>query len=305
MTLRPGPPPLARASYDRAALHRADATWLADAWTRARVIAVSPQAHTPVERFDDGAVRLALRRPGEVADAGGRRLLGVVEDVPYFAVTVDEDGGDWAGLREVGAAADDLPAALLTSAIALEQWHGRHQRCPRCGAQTDETLAGWTRTCRDDGSEHFPRTDPAVIMLVHNGADECLLGRSPGWAPHRFSTLAGFVEPGESLEAAVAREVFEEVGVSVTDIRYIASQPWPFPSSLMVGFVARLDGDRTLTLDPKEMAEAHWFTREQVRRAAMWIDEGLPADPDAVLRGISPRLSISRYLIDGWLARHW
>ena len=301
------PPRLARAEYDRAALHRTDAAWLAEAWRRARVLVISPDATTPVER-GDGAVRLALRDPSTVDGPLTRRFLGVADDVPYFTVTVpasSEDATGWASLREVGAAADDLPAALLTSAVALEQWHARHQRCPRCGAGTEEAQAGWTRVCTNDGSEHFPRTDPAVIMLVHDGGDLCLLGRGPQWGEKRFSTLAGFVEPGESLEAAVAREVFEEVGVSVTDVRYIASQPWPFPSSLMVGFVARLSGDPSLHLDPKEMAEAHWFTRDEVQRAADWADSGETPDPAARIHGVSPRLSISRYLVDGWLARRW
>ncbi|MCU1657298.1 MAG: nudC, partial [Pseudonocardiales bacterium] len=187
-------------------------------------------------------------------------------------------------------------------AIALEQWHQRHTHCPLCGTVTAETNSGWTRTCPADGSQHFPRTDPAVIMLIHDGGDLALLGRGKEWTPGRFSTLAGFVEPGESLEAAVAREVFEEVGVRVKDIRYIASQPWPFPSSLMLGFSGRLDGDPDIQLDPVEMAEAGWFTRAEVLRAADWVDDGDDPDPDARVRGISPKLSISRYLIDRWLA---
>jgi NAD+ diphosphatase len=298
------PPTLARAAYDRAALHRSDADWLADAWLRSCVIAISPDVTTPVDR-GEGVVRLALRTPSTVDGVPVRRFLGLVEDVPYFAVTVDGDSSGWATLREVGAAVDDLHAALLTSAVALEQWHARHQRCPRCGVITTETQAGWTRTCPNDGSEHFPRTDPAVIMVVHDGADLCLLGRGHAWGEGRFSTLAGFVEPGESLEAAVAREVFEEVGVCVRDVRYIASQPWPFPSSLMVGFTARVDGHPLLHLDPKEMAEAYWFSRDEVRQAVEWTDRGEAPDPSARLRGVSPPLSISRYLIDGWLARRW
>jgi NAD+ diphosphatase len=298
------PPTLTRAAYDRAALHRSDADWLADAWLRSCVIAISPDVTTPVDR-GEGVVRLALRTPSTVDGVAVRRFLGLVEDVPYFAVTVDGDSSGWATLREVGAAVDDLHAALLTSAVALEQWHARHQRCPRCGMITTETQAGWTRTCPNDGSEHFPRTDPAVIMVVHDGADLCLLGRGHTWGEGRFSTLAGFVEPGESLEAAVAREVFEEVGVSVNDVRYIASQPWPFPSSLMVGFAARVDGHPVLHLDPKEMAEAYWFSRDEVRQAVEWTDHAAVPDPKARLRGVSPPLSISRYLIDGWLARRW
>jgi NAD+ diphosphatase len=139
-------------------------------------------------------------------------------------------------------------------------------------------------------------------MLVHDGAGNALLGRGPDWGEGRFSTLAGFVEPGESLEAAVAREVFEEVGVVVKDVTYLASQPWPFPASLMLGFVAVLDGDPAITLDDSEMAEANWFTREDVAQAADWTDEHVDADPGRQLRAIPPHFSISRYLVDCWLA---
>jgi NAD+ diphosphatase len=139
-------------------------------------------------------------------------------------------------------------------------------------------------------------------MLVSDGGDRALLGRGAQWPEGRYSTLAGFVEPGESIEAAVAREVFEEVGVRLRDIRYVASQPWPFPSSLMLGFSAVLDGDPDIRLDAVEMAEAYWFTRAEVRAAAEWIDSGTEPDPEARVRWIAPRLSISRYLIDRWLA---
>ncbi len=289
-------PPLAQAQYDRAALHRTDESWLADAWRRAKVVLVSAKSATPISGdrvvFGDAAS----------APAGPRRFLGLVGAVPYFAVTAEPDAGDWQTLREFGPQADDLEADLVVTAIALEQWHQRHTHCPRCGAPTVESQAGWTRTCTIDGSEHFPRTDPAVIMLIHDGGDKALLGRGPQWGPGRFSTLAGFVEPGESLESAVAREVFEEVGVGVRDIRYLASQPWPFPASLMLGFVARLDGEPSITLDPVEMAEAGWFTREEIARAADWTDDEIEPEPGRTLRAIPPHFSISRFLIDRWLA---
>ena len=291
------PLPLAAAAYDRGGLHRGDDAWLADAWRRAQVVLVSPKSATPV----DAAGRL-VTRPSTDAPDGPRRFLGLVDGVPYFAVTAEPDNEGWQTLRQFGLRADDLDAALVVAAIGLEQWHQRHTHCPQCGAPTVETKAGWTRTCTRDGSEHFPRTDPAVIMLIHDGADLALLGRGPDWNPGRFSTLAGFVEPGESLEAAVAREVFEEVGVGVRDVRYVASQPWPFPASLMVGFAARLDGDPSLTLDPVEMAEAGWFSRNEVQQAADAGDRGDDLGPGVRLRAISPRLSISRYLIDRWLA---
>jgi NAD+ diphosphatase len=290
-------PPLSEAKYDRNAHRRSDETWLAGAWTRAKIVLVSPNSSTPVT--EDGHV---VYRDATDAPAGPRRFLGQVGDVPHFAVTAEPDGDDWKTLREFGAQADDLDASLVVSAVALEQWHQRHTHCPRCGAETVESLAGWTRTCVEDGSQHFPRTDPAVIMLIHDAGDKALLGRGHQWGEGRFSTLAGFVEPGESLEAAVAREVFEEVGVGVRDVRYLASQPWPFPSSLMLGFVARLDGDSSITLDPVEMAEAAWFTRDEVRRARDWTDHEEPVIEGTRLRAIPPHFSISRYLIDQWLA---
>ncbi|HEY7008625.1 MAG TPA: NAD(+) diphosphatase, partial [Jatrophihabitantaceae bacterium] len=231
----PGPP-LSRRTFDRAAHHRRDDAWLDDAWRNCRVVDVTARSETPT----DGAGHVRFRAPASVASEAPHRFLGVVDDVPYFAATVDADDTDeWLTLRQFGSAAHDLEAALVVSAIALEQWHQRHTHCPMCGGPTVETDAGWTRTCTVDDSQHFPRTDPAVIMLIHDGGDLALLGRGPQWGEGRFSTLAGFVEPGESLEAAVAREVFEEVGVEITDIRYLGSQPWPFPASLMVGFIAR------------------------------------------------------------------
>jgi NAD+ diphosphatase len=291
-------PPLSQAAYDRAALHRSDAAWLAEAWKRARVVLVSPKSATPV----DAGGRVVHTVAADAPD-GPRRFLGLAGDVPYFAVTTEPTGDNWQTLREFGPRADELDAGLVVSAVALEQWHQRHHHCPLCGADTVETQAGWTRSCTNDGSQHFPRTDPAVIMLVHDGGDKALLGRGPQWGEGRFSTLAGFVEPGESLEAAVAREVYEEVGVGVRDVRYVGSQPWPFPASLMLGFVARLDGDSSITLDPVEMAEAAWFSRDEIRLAADWTDdEEQQPDSGRALRAIPPRFSISRFLIDGWLA---
>jgi NAD+ diphosphatase len=290
---------MSRLAFDRAAEHRTDDEWLALAWRRARVVLISPKSATPVDDRGHVAFRDAAGVTGDK-----RRFLGVIDDVPYFTATTEPDDGNWRTLREVGPAIDDLEASLVVSAIGLEQWHQRHGFCPRCGSPTEERHAGWVRVCTDDGSIHFPRTDPAVIMLVHDGEDRALLGRGNQWGEGRFSTLAGFVEPGESAEAAVAREVFEEVGVGIRDIRYVASQPWPFPASLMLGFVAGLDGDPAISLDPVEMADAGWFTRDEVRQAADWTDDAeAAANTQTRLRGIPPQFSISRYLIDRWLAR--
>ena len=289
---------MARSVFDRAAHRRSDERWLAHAWQRAQVLLVSAGSTTPV-RADS---RIDLRPSSVVDTEAPRFFLGVVGEVPYFAALAEAEDG-WAGPRQLGATGDELELDLLVTAVALAQWHERHVHCPLCGTLTEPAQAGWTRRCPKDASQHFPRTDPAVIMLVHDGADRCLLGRGAQWPPGRFSTLAGFVEPGESLEAAVAREVFEEVAVVVTDMRYVASQPWPFPSSLMLGFTALAEGDGTLRPDEVEMAEAGWFTRDEVSKAADWTDgdDEAAGDPGAVLRAIPPHLSISRHLIDGWV----
>ncbi|HEY2167729.1 MAG TPA: NAD(+) diphosphatase [Jatrophihabitantaceae bacterium] len=299
--MREHPPMLARAVLDRAARHRSDPQWLSDAWQHARILAVTPKSATAVSESADG-IAIEFRAAADIPADAPRRYLGRHDGVVYFAATVEPDEGQWVTLRELGGVIDDLQAELLVTAIALEQWHQRHTHCPRCGTATHESDAGWTRTCPRDGSQHFPRTDPAVIMLIHDGGDRALLGRGAQWPAGRFSTLAGFVEPGESLEAAVAREVGEEVGVAITDIRYVASQPWPFPSSLMLGFTARVDGEDSIELDLVEMAEAAWFTRAEVQRAADHVDGLADIDADARLQFISPGLSISRYLIDCWLA---
>jgi NAD+ diphosphatase len=290
---------MSRSVFDRAGHRRANEQWLAEAWPRAQVLLLSSGSTTPVRA--DGRMDL---RPSSAVDADSVRIfLGVVGEVPYFAALAEAEDG-WAGPRQLGGTGDELELDLLVTAVALAQWHERHVRCPLCGTATEVAQAGWTRRCPKDGSQHFPRTDPAVIMLVHDGADHCLLGRGMQWPPGRFSTLAGFVEPGESLEAAVAREVLEEVAVVVTDVRYVASQPWPFPSSLMLGFTALAEVGGAVWPDTVEVAEAGWFTRDEISNAADWTDSDaeVVGDPGARLRGIPPHLSISRHLIDGWVS---
>jgi NAD+ diphosphatase len=282
-------PTLSRSVHDRVAHRRDDPEWLAEAWPRARVLVLTPELTAAVTETAAGP-RLQLRRPDGVTGERDRYFLGEHGGEPYFAVTADRDlrADLWAGLREVGAELDDLGAGLLTTAVGLAQWHATHRHCPRCGAPTRSIRGGWTRLCPEDGSEHWPRVDPAVIMLVHDGGDRCVLGRQPSWPDGRYSILAGFVEPGESAEAAVAREVAEEVGLAITDIRYAASQPWPFPSSLMLGYVARVAGDPTLHVDGTELADARWFSRDQIRGR-----DGL--------RGLPPPVSIANRIITDWL----
>lgn len=194
----------------------------------------------------------------------------------------------WLGLRDIGHELPAMHADAFMTTQALASWHLTHGRCPRCGAPTTPINAGWVRRCEADGSEHYPRSDPAVIMAVLDPDDRLLLARAPAWPQNRRSVLAGFVEPGEPLEVAVAREVHEEVGLRVHDVRYFDSQPWPFPASLMLGFTARTD-DATLRIDDSEIVAAEWYTRDDLRRSVASGDLGLPG-----------RLSIARRLIESW-----
>jgi len=288
---KPGfPLPLARAALDRAAHVRQDDDALERCWQDplARVIRV----HEMRAPLSGDPPTLALRTPGDVPEGADRYFLGLDPDgTPYFAVAGPYDLADGefaAGLRRVGAVLPDRDLGMLVHAIALDNWHSTHPHCPRCGAPTRIIAGGHARRCDADGLQHFPRTDPAVIMLVTDEDDRALLGRQPVWPEGRFSTLAGFVEPGESLEQAVAREVHEEVGVRVTDVSYVASQPWPFPSSLMLGFRARATGTE-VTVDEKEIAEARWFTRAELRVATDSREVLLPS-----------AVSIARRLIEDW-----
>ena len=194
-----------------------------------------------------------------------------------------------ADLREAAALLNDRDAGLFTHAVALANWHATHTHCPRCGTPTVTVAAGHAQRCPADGSEHFPRIDPAVIMLVTDPDDRCLLARNRRWPERRVSILAGFVEPGESAEQAVAREVQEETGIVADRVRYAGSQPWPMPQSLMLGFRAAASGDLELRVDDDEIAEAHWYSREELRRALAAREILLP-----------PPVSIAHRLIESW-----
>ncbi len=194
-----------------------------------------------------------------------------------------------AGLREAAALLNDRDAGLFTHAVALANWHATHTHCPRCGTPTVTVAAGHAQRCPADGSEHFPRVDPAVIMLVTDPDDRCLLARNRRWPERRVSILAGFVEPGESAEQAVAREVEEETAIVVTRVRYVGSQPWPMPQSLMLGFRAEAGGELDLRVDEDEIAEAHWYSREELRGALAAGEILLP-----------PPVSIAHRLIESW-----
>jgi NAD+ diphosphatase len=245
-------------------------------------LALVPALETPVT---EGAVEVLLGRlDGRTVLA---HLLPVAGPVPG-AGDGTGPGADWAGLREVGGLLPDGDVGLAVEAVALDAWHRTHPRCPRCGGPTEAAAAGHERRCPADGSAHHPRSDPAVIMAVLDRGDRLLLARQVTWPPGRFSLLAGFVEPGESLEAAVVRETAEEAGLAVGDVRYLGSQPWPFPASLMVGFVARARATG-ITVDGTEIAEARWVSRDEL--------PALLADASVVL---PPRLSIARRIVEWW-----
>jgi NAD+ diphosphatase len=306
---------LSRSAVDRAAHRRADpellGTALADPATRVLVLVGGATAVAPGDAEAPRLQLLSSLPPGVVADAPLLFFLGEHEGVSYVAAAWPgpslapgqslelelptalaglelPDGVRWAGLRDVGSLLDDADAGVVTTGIALANWHATHPRCSRCGAGTDVTQAGWTRTCPQCRTEHFPRTDPAVIMTVTDADDRVLLGRQATWPERRFSTLAGFVEPGESLEAAVRREVLEEAGIVVGDVEYRGSQPWPFPASIMLGFRAHAETTE-LRPDGVELAEAHWWSREE-----------FTADIASGALLVPPSVSIARRLIEDW-----
>ncbi len=255
-------PALSRATVDRDAATRGSADALQTAWSSSRVLVVDDQARALLD-----GTELVFVSPDE-APAGDRFYLGREADQPYFAVRATlprKLGAQPRGLRDVGALLSDRDAGLLVHAVGLANWHATHPCCPRCGGSTESVRGGSVRRCAEDGSEHFPRTDPAMIVLVTDGADRCLLGRQAIWPAGRYSTLAGFVEPGESAEQAVVREVWEETGVTVSDVRYSSSQPWPFPASLMLGFTAVCSGDAVPVAADGELEDARWFTRDALR----------------------------------------
>ncbi len=287
---------LSVSAHDRVAARRTDDAWLAGVWADDRTRVLPLQGGRLL--LEDGADRPAWLRPAD-APPGQRVLLGDREGEVRFAVLVEEVPEGWRAehLRGLVTELDEDEAALVVHAVALAEWHRAHRHCPRCGGRLAPTAAGHLLHCDACGRDQFPRTDPAVIMLLTDDADRCLLGRQPSWPEGRYSTLAGFVEPGESLEAAVRREVEEEVGVHVDEVTYFGNQPWPFPASLMVGFFARAR-TTAVDVDGEEISEARWFTREQVLAEAEAGTLLLP-------RGVS----ISRSLIETWyggpLPGHW
>lgn len=210
-----------------------------------------------------------------LADDAGP-LAGVPDEAVYM------------GYRDAAALLSAADAAIFIQAQAVANWHQSHPRCPRCGAATDSECSGWMRRCTQDGSEHFPRTDPAVIVAIEGPGEKILLASNFAWPANRYSTVAGFVEAGESAEQAAVREIAEEVGVHLHATHYVGSQAWPFPRSLMLGFMAYTH-DTNAVPDAVEVREARWFSREELQAAVLTGEAGIPG-----------RLSIARELIEHW-----
>lgn len=299
------PPLLSRSAVVRDERVRTDTARLRSGWEHALLLRVDARGRVAA---DDGALRLdpaAELGPEPPADAV---FLGVDDGADVWAIAVPwlpDAPGDGpvatVDLRTGGPHLAGEDAGLLATATALLGWHAKAGYCSVCGQPTNPELAGWARRCAA-GHEEYPRTDPAVICLVHDGADQVLLGRQPSWPVGRFSVLAGFVEAGESLEACVQREVREEVGVTVRDVRYLGSQPWPFPRSIMLGFHATADPAEPVLLRDGEIAEAYWFSRDEIRAALQagdWTGHATGQRP-LLLPG---SVSIARGMLESWVAR--
>lgn len=298
--------PMARSAVDRDYLSRKleDIYGLLDADSSTKVLPIfqgkvllvaGAQGAKPELRFFNAAeiptssylAYLGKATGGHELAEGASVVLAVLNDAEANQLEPNPD--NWHVLRRTGAGLSDLGVGLYAQALALANWHATHEFCPKCGAATEITNAGWVRRCPVDELELYPRTDPAIIVSVIDHEDRILLGSQGVWEDNRWSILAGFVEPGESLESAVVREMFEESGLKVVEPRYLASQSWPFPYSLMVGFTAKLASDSKgeLTPDGDEIEKLRWFSREDIAREAK----------NLLLPG---RLTISRALIEHW-----
>jgi len=277
-------------ALDRAEYLRSQPDRLAELWPHARLLRLDPDGRAlcaadggPLD--ERGSAHPALQHEAV--------LLGVDQGRAWFAAP-DPGSEPGAPRLDLRSAAADWPVRESTAfaqARAVLHWRARHRHCGACGARLRFERAGWLGRCERCASEHYPRTDPAVIVAVSDG-ERLLLGREAHWPARRYSTLAGFVEPGETLEQTVVREVYEEAAVRVRSCRYLASQPWPFPSSLMLGFVAEAEPDAPRPND-EELEDARWFSREEIGAAL----RGETGDAGLLL---SPRLSISRFLIEHW-----
>ena len=295
-TLKPISAPL-----DRASELRSDEAALDRLWNSAKIIRVSNS-----KLATDGkslqflsATEVEKLITSNIFTGGDKYFLGIdtASKAAYFAWDCDEVGlpaGETsteglASLRELGGTLDEFQLGISMHVIALSNWHRSHPHCSKCGAETKSTLGGSVRVCIKDQSQHHPRTDSAVIVLVKDKDDRILLGHQPIWPDGRFSTFAGFLEPGETFEQCVEREVFEESGVKVNEIKYLGSQPWPFPASIMIAFSAVVDDPSTAKADGVEITEVRWFSRDDLKSSV--------ADGSLLL---PPTISVARKMIAMW-----
>ena len=295
-TLKPISAPL-----DRASELRSDEAELNRLWSAAKIIRVAESKlatdGTSLRFFTAAEVEKLIE--SKIFTTGDKYFLGIdtASKLAYFAWDCDEVGlaaGEsstegMASLRELGGTLDEFHLGISMHAIALSNWHRSHPHCSKCGALTESSLGGSVRVCVKDQSQHHPRTDSAVIVLVKDKDDRILLGHQPIWPDGRFSTFAGFLEPGETFEQCVEREVFEESGVKVNEIKYLGSQPWPFPASIMIAFSAVVDDPSTAKADGVEITEVRWFSREELKAAV--------ADRSLLL---PPTISVARKMIAMW-----
>lgn len=306
LVLPKNPNVFANSPLDRAAHRRTDKNWLAQALTDRTSAFIPLWKLNPFlirgreGRQEAGWITTELIGPWLRADTT-TIFLGEHRGSAHFAIDISAETdpqhagplaglGTFADLRTIAEEIDAADASILAQAKSMIDWHQRHRFCANCGNPTELSDAGYKRTCPACRAEHFPRTDPVVIMLPTHG-DTCLMGRQPKWPPGFYSALAGFIEPGETIEEAVARECKEEAGISIDEVAFHSTQPWPYPSSLMIGCFARATST-DIVLDGNELSDAKWFTREKIRAAmARGTNE---------LR-LPPRMAIAHQLVKTWL----
>jgi len=285
--------PLSRSELDRAAHLRSDQSALATLWQSARIIEMLG------DRFKCNENSLHYSRAEEVSRSHtDAYFLGIDKNkVPYFLIhnsdAPSEFPENFESLRTIGHKLNSLDIGAAVHALALSQWHQAHQRCAKCGAETRATMGGAVRKCQSCEAEHHPRTDPAIIVLVKDKSDRILLGRQKVWPAKRFSTFAGFVEPGESFESTVIREVAEECGGIVSEMKYLGSQPWPFPASIMIAYEAIISNPESVKADGEEIEEILWLDRDEIKAKVASQELLLP-----------PAISVARAMINAWYGEH-
>lgn len=271
---------------DRVDHHRRKTDWVAQMWRQPEAKLLKLDEDCKFTTAHEGT-KLRMTKPFVEFDSQRHRLLGLVDGAPVFSVQALIEG-ERHDLREVGNVLSDTERDIAAAAMAVTQWHKMEPHCPQCGVVTEVINGGFARYCNPCNREHFPRTDPAVIVAIIDNDDRILLGSQASWG-NRVSVLAGFVETGESLEQTIHREMAEEVDVTLSDLRYFGSQPWPFPRSLMVGYFARAASTR-ICVDVEEIASADWYTRERVQSEVAAGTLGLPGSS-----------SIASRMVGAWL----